>query len=627
MSFVAPLGLLALLALPLIVVLHLIRERRRKVAVPSLLLWANMPRRKQGERARVLPLTLLLLLHLLVAALLAFALARPQLATFLPGQPQQLAIVLDTSLSMTASSGTQTRFEQAQDQIRSLLASLGPESRAALITAGTRSQVVAAGTPGEIEPLLAALDGVQPGGINADLNSALTLAEAVLDPRQSGQIVVFTDNSATPPTNRNVLAPVDWRVIGASLQNRAIVDFSSRRIGNQQYVFLRVGNYGGPGQNVTVQLFADDQLVDTQVVNLGRDGETELTWTPPSGAQLLRAQLEGQDPLPADDQASLSLATVRQLNVLLVSAQPQALSRALQAVPGLNVTVVAPGTYAPGSQADLTIFDSFLPPTLENGATWIINPPPGSAFLPTTTLDSQQENDTFVMVDESARGSLLDGLSFGGVNIRRLTPPSEVPPWAQVLLEGARQNAGQVGRERFPLILRGQADSGEVAVWAFDVVDSNLPNRLAFPVLVARTVRELTPVGLPGSLASGAALNLRPSPRSREIVLTAPDGTTRQVAVQAFTSIEGLDQPGVYQVVEQANGQTIYRGQVPVNAGSVLESNLRAQPQPQFTVVADSPEVAAQRSGTDLWPWLGLAAVIVLLFEWGYLFRRRRAAF
>src|ERR687884_2335623 len=105
MTFLLPLGLLALLILPIIIVLHLLRERRRRVAVPSLLHWLNIPRRPEGERIRRLPLTLLLLLHLLVAGLLALALAQPQLAGALGGASRQFAIVIDTSTSMAARDG------------------------------------------------------------------------------------------------------------------------------------------------------------------------------------------------------------------------------------------------------------------------------------------------------------------------------------------------------------------------------------------------------------------------------------------------------------------------------------------------------------------------------------------
>ena len=85
MTFLFPLGLLALLTIPIIIVLHLLRERRRRIAVPSLLHWQNLPRRPEGERIRRLPLTLLLLLHLLVAGLLGVALAQPQLLGALSG--------------------------------------------------------------------------------------------------------------------------------------------------------------------------------------------------------------------------------------------------------------------------------------------------------------------------------------------------------------------------------------------------------------------------------------------------------------------------------------------------------------------------------------------------------------
>src|SRR5438132_11507852 len=97
MTFLLPLGLLALLTLPIILILHLLRERRRRVAVPSLLHWQNLPRKREGERIRRLPLTLLLLLQLLVATLIGLALGRPQLAGALGGASRPVALILDTS--------------------------------------------------------------------------------------------------------------------------------------------------------------------------------------------------------------------------------------------------------------------------------------------------------------------------------------------------------------------------------------------------------------------------------------------------------------------------------------------------------------------------------------------------
>src|SRR5436190_12296422 len=128
MTFLLPLGLLALLTLPVILLLHMLRERRRRVAVPSLLHWQNLPRKREGERIRRLPLTLLLLLHLLVAALIGLALGRPQLAGALGGGARQTVIVLDTSTSMATredlSGGSSTRFAQARMRALALLRAL-----------------------------------------------------------------------------------------------------------------------------------------------------------------------------------------------------------------------------------------------------------------------------------------------------------------------------------------------------------------------------------------------------------------------------------------------------------------------------------------------------------------------
>ena len=123
MTFLLPLGLLALLTLPIILILHLLRERRRRMAVPSLLHWQNLPRKREGERIRRLPLTLLLLLHLLVAALIGLALGRPQLVERLQ-QPCHVA---------RAAAGDDARGRPGRDQDRAVAAAKPIQRRACTI--------------------------------------------------------------------------------------------------------------------------------------------------------------------------------------------------------------------------------------------------------------------------------------------------------------------------------------------------------------------------------------------------------------------------------------------------------------------------------------------------------------
>ena len=78
MMFLAPVALLAL-AVPLaIYVVHWLFGSRRRVRVPAIFLWAELPQAPTGRsRRRRPPFSLLLLLQLLAATLAALALARP----------------------------------------------------------------------------------------------------------------------------------------------------------------------------------------------------------------------------------------------------------------------------------------------------------------------------------------------------------------------------------------------------------------------------------------------------------------------------------------------------------------------------------------------------------------------
>jgi hypothetical protein len=606
MTFLLPLGLLALLTLPVILLLHLLRERRRRVAVPSLLHWQNLPRKREGERIRRLPLTLLLLLHLLVAALIGLALGQPQLAGALGDAARQTAIIIDTSTSMAARDGASTRFALARERARAVLSGMNSGDRAILIAAGPTAQVVATGA-GDPTALLDALDRLRPGGTGTDMNGALTLAEAAFDQHRARQVLVLSDGALPPAAERTIAAPLDWQQVGDDQPNRAIVAFAARPSGANVQVYARAANFGPTPIQTSVQLYGDDQALGSRNVAIAAGGETELTWTLPARYTQLRATLDGRDALPQDDDGFLSLAQIRPIRALLVSAKPDALRRALAAIPGVSVTVIDPASYsaAPARAANLTVFDSFLPQAWPDGAILALNPPSDSALIMVGQPSASQDPGEL-----TRSGALLEGLGLEGV---RFGSPRQVQPpaWATT----------QLALGDTPLILRGRNDAHEIAIWTFDLADSNLPTRLAFPLLVARTVRDLTPPALPASVTAGARLALRPDPRASAIDLSGPEGMQATVIVSGSTALDALTLPGFYQLEERADSETIFRGQVAVNAGAAIESDLRPRPAPSIVGVDERAAGGPQREVRDIWPWLALAALAVLMLEWGYIHR------
>jgi Ca-activated chloride channel homolog len=606
MIFLLPLGLLALLTLPVVLLLHLLRERRRRVAVPSLLHWQNLPRKREGERIRRLPLTLLLLLHLLVAALIGLALGQPQLSVALGGAARQTAIIIDTSTSMAARAGASTRFALARERARAALSGMSSADRAILIAAGPTARVVASGV-GDPTALLDALDRLRPGGTGTDMAGALTLAEAAFDQRRARQVLVLSDGALPPTSARTIAAPLDWQQVGDDQPNRAIVAFAARPTGANVQVYARAANFGATPIQTSMQLYGDDQALGSRNVAIAAGGETELTWTLPARYSWLRAALDGRDALPQDDDGFLSLVQIRPAKALLVSAKPDALRRALAAIPGVSVTVIDPASYppAPGRAADLTLFDSVLPQAWPDGAILALNPPAGSTLIPVGQRTASQASGEL-----TRSGALLEGLGLEGVRFG--TPRQVQPPaWA----------ATQLALGNTPLILRGRNGAHEIAIWAFDLADSNLPTRLAFPLLVARTVRDLTPPALPASITAGARLALRPDPRASAINLSGPQGMQATLVVSSSTALDALTLPGFYRLEERADGETIFRGQVAVNAGAAIESDLRPRAAPPLVGVDQRAVGGPQREVRDIWPWLALAALAVLMLEWGYIHR------
>ncbi|NTW01146.1 MAG: VWA domain-containing protein [Oscillochloris sp.] len=623
MSLLAPVGLLALLTLPLIILLHLMRERRRRVVVPSLLLWQLLPVRQEAQRRRRLPLSLLLLLHLLAAALLALALSQPQWLTNLFGREQHLAVIIDTSASMAAPSnkaGTSSRLDAARARARSLIGSLGGRDTLTLISAGSQARLRdSAGATGKTR-LLAALDSLTAGGNGSDIAGALTLAAADMQGRATGQAIVITD-AALPTLEEdlnhapNTLA-VAWERVGPTLSNQALITLAARQRSSSGpiQVYARAANYGNTAERSIIRLYGDEQLLDTRQVSIPAQGDIEITWTAPSGIGLLRAVIDGHDALASDNEATFSLTTIRPLRTLLVSANPAAIQRALQAVPGMSLQVIEPNNYVESSTSniDLTILDGILPENWPPGAVLVINPPTGYQLLAIDAIARNTASDGTTL-QSSPNTTIFAGISLGSVDfgpIPEITPPD----WAQV----------QLSRGTQPLILRGSVEQSEVAIWAFDLTQSNLTSRLAFPLLLIQTIRDLSPASLPSSALAGQAVELRPDRRTDKIESTAPDGTINQVHVARGETVAlAFDDPGVYTLRELSGSQEIFVGQLPVNTGSAIESDLTAHQLPATTSAPPATAEDAESNKRPLWPWLVSCALVVMLGEWIYVHARR----
>jgi len=200
-----------------------------------------------------------------------------------------------------------------------------------------------------------------------------------------------------------------------------------------------------------------------------------------------------------------------------------------------------------------------------------------------------------------------------------------------------------VGADGGPLIYRGRTPGSEepMVVMTFDLTQSNLPQRVAFPILIANAVGELAPSTLPASVPLGDPLTYAPRAGAVTVRFTSPSGGATDLLVPPVSAVNpealrtvtfadtGL--PGEYALAElDGAGAELSVSRLIINAGHPRESDLRPSTTLPETLAGATAtgDAGGSTSRDDLWPLLVLIAIGLLSVEWLVSLwpsRRRRA--
>jgi hypothetical protein len=535
----------------------------------------------------------------------------------------------------------------ARQAAQERLAPLREGDVATVILMGTRPLTFTATDQASLIALQERLATVtQPGG-RADLDAALTLAGDLFLPNLDRQVVVISDGalSADPSVTANVAAPVELVIAGgadtdAERANLAVIDIAARPSPDGDGTvgfYTSIVNFGPDSISVPVTLMGDGLAIGHAEATIDGDGGTApLRWILPPGVAELTVRVEQPDVLLADNTATLlpgetAAATIAP-RILLVSDLPGALARALLAIdnvqlviePSDNTAAIAAGGY------DLVVFDRTAPPLetvqrIETASLWVA-PPAGGHFATTESISDPRVSRL------RAGDPLLDGVDIAGATFG--------PTPVFTLAAGDEE---VVGSTDGPLLFRGEINEQPAVVLAFDPETSNLPKRVAFPVLVANTIAELAPDGVPASIPLGEPLVYEPRAAAATVAVVPPSGEETRFPVGPAASNPADEAAnttvpreiiytdtgvaGAYTVTEtDASGVDLGSTRFVVNAGHPRESDLRANPNLAATLAgATGVDVTTPRQErVDLWPLLAIIALAVIAAEWVTVLRPRR---
>ena len=636
MGLFEPLALLALPLLGLVIALYLLKLRRPSAPVASLHLWASITRDREAnslwQRLRV---SVLLLLQVVILLALIIALARP----WVPSREaigQNVVIVIDVSASMGAQSaaGGPTRLQDAQSRAKRIIDSMPQGAVGMLITTGDHASVQVPSTDDRAR-LRDAVDALRPQPVPTDLTEAMKLTAVVAGRQANSAVWVISDGAFASVEDLvdPIPAPVTFVPVGKQSGNQGITALSLDKGSSGLSLFLQVSNSESFTVTRRLDLVADDAPWSARNVAIGPESTQEVVIPDvPLSARVVSAELAGTDALSIDDRAWVVNRASVPANVLLVSSGNKFLELALSLLPTVTLYKVTPADYKPdatmgGLPFDLTIFDAGLPvttvQTLPAGALMLFAPPSPNPLIQVSEVISDPVLLVPGPVDvndaTASHDPLLRYVNLSQLHIAKASNLI-LPSWGRSVL------SSQSG----PLIVVGPQGGRNVAVFGFDVRDSDLAVQTAFPLLIRNLVTYLLPLpagGLPDQVSPGQPVTLDALPGGVDrIVVEDPNAREHTFPVtgpQARVAYGDTSIVGVYYVTQYAGSNIVAQEAFAVNLFSRDKSLTPPSSAPGLPAGASASPVGV--SATDqtvfrreMWPWLALAGFFVLLVEWLY---------
>lgn len=396
MMFATPLGLLALLAIPAIVAIHLFRRRFPVRPVAGLFLWQLMRQTPEGggNIAR-LPITTSLILECLAALALALILAGARLSS--AGVSQHLVVLLDDSASMAA---VNARGGSARDRtVRRVLVEvdrLGAAGRVTLVQSGDRPSVLSGPAAFAIEAR-AALDTWKPEAPHHSLALGIRLARELAG--RTGRLMVMSDVAPSSPADG-----VLWVSVGEPLGNVGITA-AQRTLSPEDdrgAVSLTLGNYSDSPARRRLSVSAGNKNVLARELDVP-PGISSLTLPLPPGLPAVRVVLS-DDPLLRDNDVVLAEPRPQVVGVenhLREGRGRQALLKALGALSGVTQAESGHLVFADASDLDRS----------ESPGVWRV----GFGRAPAGWLAKGEPKDFIGPFVLEKRHPLLQGMTLGGV--------------------------------------------------------------------------------------------------------------------------------------------------------------------------------------------------------------------
>lgn len=452
LSFANPLGLWALLGLPVVVAIHFLQRRQRRVPCTTLFLLEQMRRESRtGNRFEKLRVSIPFWLQLLMVLLLAWLLAQPRWLG--RDAVRRVAIVLDASASMAA---FRARAERVVNEVLDPLSGPATKAELTLLTTDAAAPALYHGAePAEMRRALAAWEPLL--GAH-DPAPALRVARGLAG--AEGAVALVTDHrpDGTPAHGAHVLA------VGEETDNVGWAGVRAEEKDGQWLWHALVKNHGRTPQQREWLALAGGVESAPKTLALAPGEMLSLSGPfPAEGDGRLLLRLTG-DALPLDDELPLVRPAPKKLAVFTpAEGLPETMRHLLE-----NLPHTARSASAGAADLEVAVWrEATLLP--EGRHALVLLPPPAKdALFPEGGIVAEPH-------------PLMEGLNWQGLLPRESAAPPRLTRDSVLLWQGGR-----------PLILLRQMPAGgRQLLCLFDPESSGALRMPSFAVLAHRFLESL----------------------------------------------------------------------------------------------------------------------------------------
>jgi len=599
--------------IPAILFLYLLKRKYEERTISSVLLWQQVLQIREVSRPfQRLRNHLLLLLQLLIALLLLVALIKPAIPS--EGMiAEHTVVVIDSSGSMGAKESDLTRFQLAKKEVATLIERLGNGQTLTLVEAGNVPRVLLAHS-GDKAALLEQLNALSLRYGTTDAQASLSLARAIAASVPSSGVMWFGDG-ATGKLPDHALAgftPDTFRFFqtGSSKENVSIGAFVTQPGETGWSGFVRVDNHGVQTRQGTVMIYdANHTLLAAKPFETRANDSQSLTVTNLPASSAYEVVLDmAVDGLTVDNRQWSIPAANSVARVILVSPEG---NRFLHEALKLRRVQVETMTQIPEkitTPPDLWIFDGVVPELLPPGNVLLIGPNKATSWLP--FQGKMKVNRPLETVDHSH--PVMRFADFQQLHVNETAHLAPMKDMKSLLQTGSD-----------PVILAGNIEGRRGVILSFDLHQSDLPLRTAFPILMQNVITWLTPVqsapietGQPGGVMT---IPLTPGAEDRSILL--PDGNKVELHENGTSYLFQVpEQLGLYRLEEWIDGkkaERLFQVSMQEEEKDITPSRMQVQTSEEASQESSAANgVRGIYSYQAFTGWLILIALVILFTEW-----------